>query len=351
MDKQKVRLVDIAEKAGVTAATVSMALRNDPRISKATRARLQTLAEQMNYEPDAAAAALSRKHANRNVPQYLGTVALLCAESHFEGLRKSARYDKLRTLLEHTCARLGYKLDYFTVGSEKKAQRALNRMLLARGIRGLLVHGENRPIRNWALDWDHFAVTAYSISMHSHTFNNVISASYQDIYDATVRLLEMGFQKPGLFSPFPGADHFVGGFVAAASHWGIHKQLPKLAFEKTVDGDQERELFAKWFKRYQPDVVLGGYDDHLTHLFSSINVRVPEDVGYCSIDISDHFKNISGLIQPRSEAYRVMVDMLHGMLTRHEYGIPSNPLCIQIPSKWNSGKTLQPPENSVPTRH
>jgi DNA-binding LacI/PurR family transcriptional regulator len=56
-----VRLKDIARQAGVSIMTVSKALRDEPDVSAATRARLKTLAQQMGYVPDSSALGLRMK--------------------------------------------------------------------------------------------------------------------------------------------------------------------------------------------------------------------------------------------------------------------------------------------------
>jgi LacI family transcriptional regulator len=53
-----VRLKDIAQRAGVSVMTVSKALRDEPDVSAATRARIKALAQQMGYVPDSTAQGL-----------------------------------------------------------------------------------------------------------------------------------------------------------------------------------------------------------------------------------------------------------------------------------------------------
>jgi len=53
-----VRLKDIAQYAGVSVMTVSKALRNEPDVSAATKARIKQLAQQMGYVPDSTAQGL-----------------------------------------------------------------------------------------------------------------------------------------------------------------------------------------------------------------------------------------------------------------------------------------------------
>ena len=53
-----VTLKDIAKKAGVTPATVSMALNGKGSISDGTRKRIERIAKEMGYYPSATAKAL-----------------------------------------------------------------------------------------------------------------------------------------------------------------------------------------------------------------------------------------------------------------------------------------------------
>ena len=53
-----VRLKDIAERASVSVMTVSKALRDEPDVSVATKARIKLLAQQMGYVPDSTAQGL-----------------------------------------------------------------------------------------------------------------------------------------------------------------------------------------------------------------------------------------------------------------------------------------------------
>lgn len=53
MCKKKPTMKTIAQEAGTTAATVSMALRNHPRIGSATKARIHKIAKRLGYTPDA----------------------------------------------------------------------------------------------------------------------------------------------------------------------------------------------------------------------------------------------------------------------------------------------------------
>lgn len=62
MKKQRVRLKDIAEKLGISTATVSRALRNRIEISEELRLKVKALAKEMYYQPNFMASHLRMQH-------------------------------------------------------------------------------------------------------------------------------------------------------------------------------------------------------------------------------------------------------------------------------------------------
>src|SRR5512142_1477770 len=51
-ENMNVTIKDVAKKVGVTPTTVSMALKNDPRISEATKNKVLEAVKDMNYYPN-----------------------------------------------------------------------------------------------------------------------------------------------------------------------------------------------------------------------------------------------------------------------------------------------------------
>ena len=69
-----VRMKDVAERAGVSAATVSLALSGSPRISESTRTRVERAAREMGYLPHVGARAL-RTASTRTIGLVVSDVA------------------------------------------------------------------------------------------------------------------------------------------------------------------------------------------------------------------------------------------------------------------------------------
>jgi LacI family fructose operon transcriptional repressor len=68
-----IKLQDIADRAGVCRATVSLALRNHPSLPLVTRTRIQDLARELGYRPHPLVAALMTYKRALRSPEPTGT--------------------------------------------------------------------------------------------------------------------------------------------------------------------------------------------------------------------------------------------------------------------------------------
>lgn len=295
----------------------------------------------MGYSPDPVAKALANKAVDNEGVRFLGTLAFLEGEERCRETHKRSHQKTWEQKFEAMCRSMGYQVDRFVVGETKKEQHSLSRILQARGITGLVVFAYNQDVHQWALDWDRFAAVEYSGSLHEHFIHNVMSSSYQDIYDAVVRLYDMGYCRPGYFTIGSQFDYWEAGFSRACERLGEHKKVPTLILKGALTSPVFHKNFWQWFDRYHPDVLVTIHGEELIPFLAERKVRVPDDVGYLCLDLWGDQKNLSGLIQSRDASDRVIIDLLHSMMMRNEFGPPEKPFCIQIPSVWNQGKTLK----------
>ncbi|QFS46172.1 LacI family DNA-binding transcriptional regulator [Nostoc sphaeroides] len=98
MNKRRISIEDIAQRAGVSHSTVSRALRDNALISPKVREEIKQLAQEMNYVPNAIAQSLQNKRTNT-----IGVVVTSIADPFFaevvEGIEKIARPAGLSVLL------------------------------------------------------------------------------------------------------------------------------------------------------------------------------------------------------------------------------------------------------------
>ena len=109
---RRARIEDVAEAANVSVATVSRALRGLPNVAASTRARVVEVAQQLQYQPDPAAARLA---AGR-------TRTVLVVVPHLA----SWYFSTAIAGAEAVCNELGYEFLIVTVGSQTECDRLLD---------------------------------------------------------------------------------------------------------------------------------------------------------------------------------------------------------------------------------
>src|SRR3954467_12132369 len=82
-----VTMKSIAAQAGVTQATVSMSLANNPRIPAVTRERIQAIARKLNYQPNPHVSTLMRIRRQGKPLKDKPALALVCAQRTSNGWR------------------------------------------------------------------------------------------------------------------------------------------------------------------------------------------------------------------------------------------------------------------------
>jgi LacI family transcriptional regulator len=137
----------IAEASGLGVATVSYALRNDPKIPAGTTARVHAIADKMGYRPNPRVAALMA-HIRRARPVATGE------RIAFLWLARPEPYVRTHRGAKQRAEQLGYKLEDFVVRDRALDPPRLERILRARRITGVLISPLNPGESSFALDWD-----------------------------------------------------------------------------------------------------------------------------------------------------------------------------------------------------
>ena len=120
-----VRLKDIAQIVGVSVMTVSKALRDEPDVSAATKARIKQLALDMGYVPDSSAQGLRTK-----TTKLLGLVIPTTT---------NPIYARIVFAIEERAHELGYDLLIAHTYNKPEREDAVLRRLLSRRVDGLFI--------------------------------------------------------------------------------------------------------------------------------------------------------------------------------------------------------------------
>ncbi len=334
-------LRDIAARAGVSHTTVSLALRRDRRLPAATRRRIERLAAQLGYRRDATLGELmARLRTVRARPAH-AALGFITAWPTRKGWGEAANHRRFHAGALSRARELGYALDEFWLAEPGMTAARMTRILVARGIRGLILHSLPHPGGRLALGWKHFAAVTKGVTIVEPALHRVISSHYDDIRLVAAELARRGYRRLGLVL---SEEH--NNRVDCAWLAGLHvHQRDQPAGERVppliAAPGGERAQFGAWFAAHRPEALLFS-DLPVPAWTGALGLRAPADVGLVHLDWSPELAGLAGLDSDPEALGRASVDLLVGQLHAQEHGIPHHEKIVTIKGHWQDGATVRP---------
>ncbi len=282
-EKRRITVQDIAEKAGVSPATVSLALRGKPTIPPETRARVQEAARDLGY--------VTRAPAPRSTPGY-GLVNIGMVMRHLpENPQDNPFYSVVQVGIEMACRQHHFNLVYSSLPVDRDS-RILDvpRMLLEDAVDGLLGVGLYLNENNLQIFERQAApmvlVDAYATSGH---FDAVETMNEEGAFDAVSHLIEKGHRHIGVIGTHPGAFPSImdrrSGYQRALQANGIAERY---YIDCELDRQPAYEAVLAYFSRPNPVTAIFSANDWLVvgvlRALRELGLRVPEDISVIGFD-------------------------------------------------------------------
>ena len=330
-------MAQIAQQIGVSTATVSLALRDKGRMSPETRLKIKAAAEALNYRAHpviSKACSLARQSNARN---YRETLAFI-----IEYPMESKRYyqQTLYDAAAESAATLGYKLEPFLVSGKRLDQKRLSRVLLARGIRGVVIIprlSDTHP--RLYLDWKEFAaVEILQTIWHPANLHNVATVDYRKVLEAMHLLKRVGYKRIGMAIE-PRQNHHQRGIFSAAylmlqSKLPASKRIPPLL----SFGPWSEATLKKWLDRYRPDVLYIHENPDICPWLKNLGLRIPEDISLFCENVQS--ADLSGLRRDYKGMGQSAVEMMSLLLGNNTLGLVGNPRSWLVDELWQAGASL-----------
>lgn len=342
MSNRRVTVYDIAEKLGVSHATVSLALRNHPSISEKRREQVKKLAKEMGYTPDPHLAALAAYRRRTAPPEIRSAIAWINHWEQPEKLRKHREFDLYWCGAAEAARRFGYHLEEICWAPEYSVRR-FEQILVSRGIRGVLIP-PHTTAPDWGdFDWSKFSIVRFGLSVPSPDSHLVTADQLRAMLMAVQKIAQRGYRRIGLVVPADSDRRLGGGFVGGFSAAGRSFDLPVVAPLLTEEGmyvqqpAKARQLLDQWLKKASPDAVLTTVVE-VPQMLRSLGYRIPQDIGVAgtSVDVP-----VDAGIDQHSEAIgRIAVETLVSQINLNERGEPPDPYRVLVESRWRDGKSL-----------
>jgi LacI family transcriptional regulator len=189
IQKRKTTINDIAKKLSITAASVSRALNDNPRISIKTKRAVQKTAIQLNYQPNRIAAALRNGRSN-----ILGIIVPTVDRSFFSSVVRG---------IEEIANESNYNVMICQTNDNYEKEKATIDALLGARVDGIIVsHAKETN------DFDHFLkvkergipLILFDRSNDKLEASNVVVDDFLGAYKATEHLIQQGCKRIAHFT-------------------------------------------------------------------------------------------------------------------------------------------------------
>jgi LacI family transcriptional regulator len=332
---------DLAAALGVALGTVSMALRDDPRITPARRREIQTAAVKMGYRPNPAATALAHfKHAS-TVKPVQAVFAWLNLWPDPRKLRRFGEFDLYWKGAFATAEKFGYRLEEFAC-SDRMPLARVTQILLSRGIEGLLLPPhEFTP--DWAgFPWERFSTVRFGRSLDTPETLVVTADQVANMMLAFRRVRDLGYERIGFVAEPPNKKWhlFEAGFLMAQQKLPLRQRL---AVFRANPGDprvtSQKEL-ERWLRREKPDAVITTVAQ-AQEMLGAAGLRVPEDIGLSAMSVLDG-NATAGIDQHSEEIGRTAALSLISLIHDHDRGPSRLHRELLVKGSWIDGPSCPP---------
>jgi LacI family transcriptional regulator len=319
----RVGIRDVAHALGVSLMTVSLALRNSPRLSLKTREKVRKMADKMGYRPDPEVARLMSRLRQSGGRRSNAMIALADLSMREPGTGDGYYSQVLHGALERAEA-LGFQVMQAMLGEMNCSVPRLLNILYNRGVTGILLLPPKVPLTlPLQLDWSKFAVVSTTYAISPHLVNRVVPHQFIDMCRALRRLEGAGFKRIGIFFETDFEERTLYQFTAAITLLGRADWIYRTRSRHELPGKEVRD----WIEARRPEIILAPFVEQLHPLLEKLPVASRPRL--YSLGVS----NLDGIPcweqRPRAiGAYGV--NLLVGMIHNSEFGLPESPATTML---------------------
>ena len=352
MDK-RTTMADIARRAGVHVTTVSLALRNHPRLPLATRERIQALAAEMNYRPDPAIASLvAYRHsiAPKHAPQPIGYVTGWHTQW---GWREREAHREFFEGAKARADQLGFELHHFWLRAPEMTDKRMCQILHTRGINGVIFASHSAGIsQQLDFDWDLFSVMQIDFLPAQPVLHRVSNDQRGIVQLAMRRIVERGYRRIGLVLPqwWDDGVHYAwsAGYLADLQALPGLEPIPVLRYTwpqpvsagfAGAEPGVPQDVLGRWWQEHRPEVILSHAPFVLPQL-AGLGLTIPGDVAFVDLLLVHEDGAHAGVRHNSTRVGELAVEILSGQLQHHVFGVPRLPTVTLVEGTWCDGASL-----------
>jgi DNA-binding LacI/PurR family transcriptional regulator len=330
---------DIADAAGVSRMTVSLALRRSSKISAVTTRRVQKLCAAMGYRPDPLIQRLTTHLGQIHRRREGQVIAWINAWKNRAEWRAFSVYAAMYRGAVACARERGYLLQEFWLGEPGMTGKKLSRILYQRGIECLLIGPLAQGGGQLTMDWDKFSSVAIGYSMLAPQLNRVVNHQLHSAREAIRQLCRRGYRRIGLSTRVDDnlrADH--SWLEAMAYH---HLQIPaRDRVRPLIHVQNNVKNFLRWIEKERPDsiIIQGAW---LRDVLLKAGYKLPRDLGIALLDWPDNAPEMAGINQRHDAVGETAINIVVGQAYNNERGIPAVPRTVMVEGCWVDGNSIK----------
>lgn len=333
----------VAEVAGVSKSSVSLALRDDPRLALATRRRIQEVAARLGYRKNPVVASLMAQLRVSQSPRFHANVALVnCSQQR--RIYEDPRYAELRRGLRERLDLSGYGVDDLWIMDRGMSGPRIRTILETRGVRGvvLLATVDTPPLfTDTPGVFDEFCVVLAGFDRSPVPIHRAAGNPFYASRRALEIVIEVGYRRPGLVvnNRMDRALQrgWSAGFLAGlqdAPVSDVNRPMPLFL------DSANPESFRFWFESERPDVILTDHAQVMDWV-RALGLQVPEDVGLMHLDLLPEMENWAGMRQNYALIGAAAAELVLSQLSHNEFGARSDAKLVLTESEFQPGPTIR----------
>jgi len=326
---------EVANRLGISVATVSMALRDHPRIPVPTRERVKRMAEEMGYLPVPLLRNFSHYGRTKRRPPKLLALGWINAWPEPEKLAKHHEYGGYWRGASQAAFEMGYHLEEFRLHPQITLKE-LNQRLRTQDFRGLLLPPDGDPEALKPFPWEKYHVVSLSHHVATPATHLVGPDRVGNCSLAFEMMRNRGYRRIGFltrqFPEKPRDNLSIAGFLS--TQWTLPEKETMPVF--TLEDHPLPHQLSQWVAAHRPDAILTDVPDAAL-LLKQAGLRVPQDVGlaFCC---PSQTAGSAGIDCHPEEVGRLGLEMLKRAIG----GYMDRELKIRVTvnGHWRNGRTL-----------
>jgi LacI family transcriptional regulator len=330
----------MAKELGVSKMSVSVALRGAPGVSDKLRERILAHAKKRRYKPDPVATEL---------------MAMLRTGTRTPGAEEIAFINTFRTprlfwevpgladFVSGAQARAGdygYRVTVYDAWGKGMSEKRLAEILIARGVRGILVGPHWHADPEMRFPWEKFSVVLVGETKYGPNLYRVCNHHAHGCMLALQKLAERGCRRIGLAISRSIEEHHGFNYVAGLEQF-CRAHPGRVETVQWLIEDLDPAAVRKWVRDERLDAVIGH-----EHLVVSACLTIKTHTGrplVCASLSRPPDYPVPGIDQHLGEIGAASVDLLRGLLVGGVRGEAPRPRILLIEGEWVEGQLAGPP--------